>query len=268
MAKGKIGSIIFRVSTILSVLLLIGIGCILLFIFLPSSANEKTVILPDVTNKDLISAVNILYQEKLKVNKIYEEHTLPKNYIISQNPLPGTKVKAGRRIELKVSSGKGNIVKVPNIENISVIEAKHKLRQLSNQALHIGRLSYVYSSIEKDYVVAQNPLPNVKIPEDSEVNLLISKGNRPISFYMPELTGMKLEEASEIIKKIGLRITRVEEEICDAPERGTILEQKPLRGYRVSAGDGLTLLVANNTSSSSLFEKNTSSESKNNTISN
>lgn len=253
MLRGKIGSLILRVLTILSTLLLIVVGGILIYIFLPSFSDEKNVIVPDVTGKDLITAQNILYKEKLRVSKTYIIHPCHKNYIISQNPSGGTKVKQGRRIELKVSSGQGEVVKVPDIQNIHITKAKHKLYRLSNNTLRIGRLCYTYSSIEKDYVIAQSPLPKVKILQGSEVNLLISKGKRPITFYMPELVGMKLEEASELIKKIGLKITRVEEEICDFQEQGTILEQKPLNGYRVRAGDGLTLIVANKTNSSSLF---------------
>jgi serine/threonine-protein kinase len=231
--------------SLLAILLLIIVGGVVIFIFLPSSSYEKIVIVPDVTGKDLVSAINILCKDKLRVSKTYEVHPLPKNYVISQYPPPGTKVKVGRRIELKISSGKP-VIKVPDLQNMHIAAAKHKLHQLSNHTLHIGRLSYVYSSIEKDYVIAQSPLPKTKVAEDSKVNLLISQGNRPVSFYMPELIGMKLEDATKLIKKIGLRISRIQEEICDGFERGTIINQKPLRGYRVRVGDCLTLIVANN----------------------
>jgi len=253
MPKTKMGSLILRVLTILSTLLLIVVGSILIFIFSPSFSQEKTIIVPNVVGKNLINAQNMLYKERLRVSKTYVIHPLPKNYIIAQNPSAGTKVKTGRRIELKISSGKGNVVKVPDIQNIHLTKAKDNLSRLSHNTLRIGRLSYTYSSREKDYVLAQSPLPNVKIPQESEVNLLISKGKRPISFYMPELTGMKFEEAITLIKKIGLKITRVQEEICDMTERGTILDQKPKRGYRVTVGDGLTLIVANRANSSSIF---------------
>lgn len=241
MEKKKFGSIILRILTILSILLLTVIGGIALFIFLPSSSSyKKTVIVPDVREKELVTAVNILCKDKLRVSKTYKIHPLPKNYVISQYPLPGTEVKEGRRIELKVSSGKVT-VRVPEITNIHIAEAKYNLKS----TLRIGQLSYAYSEVEKDYVIAQSPLPNTKVPEDSKVNLLISKGNKPISFYMPELIGMKLEEATKLIKEIGLRITCIEEEICDEYERGTIINQKPFFGYRVTVGDGLTLIVAN-----------------------
>jgi len=253
MSKTKIGSVILRVLTILATLLLIVVGSILIFIFLPSFSQTQTIIVPNVVGKNLITAQNMLYKEKLRVSKSYVIHTCPKNYIIAQNPLPGTKVKPGRTIELKISSGKGDVVSMPDIQNMHLTKAKHKLARLSYNTLQIGRLSYIYSSLEKDYVVAQSPLPRVKILQNSEVNLLISKGKRPISFYMPELIGMKLDEAIKLIKKIGLKITRVQEEICDGYERGTILDQKPKRGYRVTEGDGLTLIIANKTTNSPLF---------------
>ncbi|MEW6095850.1 MAG: PASTA domain-containing protein [bacterium] len=270
MSETKIGTIILRVLTLLSILLLIAIGCIALFIFIPSSSYKKTVIVPDVREKNLVSATNILCKYKLRVSKTFEIHSLPKNYVISQYPSPGTTVKIGRRVELKVSSGKARVI-VPNLQNIHIAEAKHTLHRLSNHTLHMGRLAYIYSSVEKDYVIAQSPLPKAKVPEDSEVNLLISQGNRPVSFYMPELIGMKLEEATNIIKKIGLRINSIQEEICDEPEPGTIINQKPLRGYRVTAGDGLTLIVANNMIDSPIFKEDTQDninvQSKKHTIS-
>ncbi len=253
MEKKKFDSIILRILTLLSILLLIVIGGIALFIFLPSSSSyKKTVIVPDVREKKLVSAINILCKDKLRVSKTYEINPLPKNYIISQYPSPGTKVKVGRRIELKVSSGK-SVIRVPNLQNIHITEAKHNL----NHTLHIGQLSYVYSEVEKDYVITQSPLPKTKVPEDSEVNLLVSQGNRPVSFYMPELIGMNFEDAANLIKKIELKIIRIQEEICEVPERGTIINQKPLRGYRVSAGEGLTLIVANNITGSPIFKGDT-----------
>lgn len=248
----KVESIILQVLTPLSILLLTVIVCIGLFIFLPSSSHhKKTVRVPDVREKNLVSAINILYKHKLRVSKVYETHHLPKNYVISQYPLPGTEVKIGRRIELKVSSGKYAVVRVPNLQNLHITEAKY---QLSNSTLHIGRLSYTYSSIEKDHVITQTPLYNTKVPKDSKVNLLISKGERPVTFYMPDLVGMKFEKATQIIKDMGLRITRIEEKVCDEYERGVIISQKPLRGYRVSAGEGVSLIVTNNTDDTSIFK--------------
>ncbi|MEW6620321.1 MAG: PASTA domain-containing protein [bacterium] len=245
MSNVKIGSIILRVLSVIAVLLIMVVVGTAIYIFLPTSAVGKTVIVPDVTGKHLINATNILCKSKLRVNKIYEEHSLEKNYIISQDPLPGTKVKSGRTIDLKVSMGNSMVIRVPNLQNIPLTEAKHHLNRLSNQKLQTGQISYIYSSVEKDYVIAQSPLPKTKLPENSKINLLISLGNRPLSFYMPELTGMKLDEATELVKKIGLRITRIREEISTEYERGTIINQKPLYGYRVTIGDGLTLTVAN-----------------------
>ncbi|MFH1563286.1 MAG: PASTA domain-containing protein [Nitrospirota bacterium] len=253
--RGKpLGSIILRVLTLLSILLLIGVGGIVLNIFLPSSSQEKIVIVPDVTSKNLVGAVNILCKYKLRVKKEYAGHSLPKNCIISQFPLAGTKVKAGRRIELKVSSGKP-VVRVPDLQNINIIEAKHKLDSLAK--LQLGQLSYTYSGIEKDCIIAQSPLPKTKVAEDSKVNLLISQGNKPVSFYMPELVGMKLEEAINLTKKIGLKIIRIQEvallaevapraEQIDAKyEQGTIINHKPHQGYRVTVGDGVQLSINN-----------------------
>lgn len=240
MQKKHIGSIILRVLTLLSILLVIGVGGIVLNIFLPSSSQEKTVLVPDVTEMNIVSAVNTLCKYRLRVKKEYEEHSLPDNCVISQEPLAGTKVKPGRRIELKISSGKA-VVRVPDLQNINIIEAKHKLDSLSK--LQLGELSYTYSEIEKDCIIAQSPLPKTKVAEDSNVNLLISQGNKPISFYMPELIGMSLEEAINLTKKIGLKINRIQDEIGDKYEQGTIISHKPHQGYRVTAGDGLTLIV-------------------------
>ena len=248
MQKKHIGSIILKVLTLLSVLLLIGVVGVVLNIFLPSSSQEKIVIVPDVTSKNVVGAVNILCKYKLRVKKEYEEHFLPKNCVISQYPLPGTKVKAGRRIELKISSGK-SVVRVPDLQNINIIEAKHKLDSLSKlrlASLQLGALSYTYSGMEKDCIIAQSPLPKTKVAEDSKVNLLISQGNKPVSFYMPELIGMKLEEAINLTKKIGLKITRIQEDIGAQYEQGIVVNHSQHQGYRVTAGDGLTLIVANN----------------------
>ncbi len=251
MPKKHIGSIILRVLTLLSILILIVVGGVVLNIFLPSSAQEKTVLVPDVTEKNVVGAVNILCKHKLRVKKEYETHSLPENCVISQYPLTGTKVKIGRRIELKISSGK-SVVRVPDLQNINIVEARHKLDSLSK--LQMGELSYTYSEIEKDCIIAQSPLPKTKVAEDSKVNLLISQGNKPISFYMPELVGMKLEEAINLTKKIGLKITRIQEvaSLAEAAslsaqkyEQGIIVNHKPHQGYRVTAGDGLTLIVTN-----------------------
>ncbi|MBU0567300.1 PASTA domain-containing protein [bacterium] len=218
------------------------------FTFIYLTPAQKEVRVPDVLGKDFSEAFDLLSAEGLSIKKIKKPSAdLAPNYIISQNPPSGKLVKVGHKIELLVSIGE-NLIDVPDLGGYSFVEAKNALRRLqaeSNSALKIGNISYVScEKVAKDYILSQNPPPDSFILPEESISLLVSLGQRPTYFYMPEFIGQELEEAKEKIEKMGFLVEKIVKRISPNMRSGLIIDQSPISGSKVAKNERITLIVS------------------------
>lgn len=161
-----------------------------------------------------------------------------KGKIISQNPDAGKKVKKGTRVKVVVSKGELPL-KVPNLIGKSEIEAGQILGELN---LRIGEVAYEYSDkMPSDAILKQSPAPGTRILRGGAVNITISKGIEVIS--VPDVEGLSLEKAKEILSKAGLKHTVTEEE-SSTVEKGKVMRQSPSAGDSVKKGESVLLVVS------------------------
>lgn len=95
--------------------------------------------------------------------------------IIRTEPAIGSKVPYASNVVIYVSSDK-KTVKVPNLENMTVDEAKIALQASS---LAVGKISEVPSEKDKDRVVSQETEAESMVPEGTKINFSVSNGNKP-----------------------------------------------------------------------------------------
>ncbi|MDR1373622.1 MAG: PASTA domain-containing protein [Treponema sp.] len=95
------------------ILIFVGIVAVSVF-FIALRGGEETMV-PEVRGKDLTAALMDLQIKELypRIDLRYSQTSADKGLILEQNPLPGTIVKAGRRIRLVVSQG----VMINRVEN-------------------------------------------------------------------------------------------------------------------------------------------------------
>ena len=109
--------------------------------------SEDTVIVPDLSEKDLVYALKILSDLGLntKVKGFEYSAAVPKNHIIFQDPDPGSEIKKDRDVRVIISKGAKTIL-MPNLEGLSIQQARIIIEE---NDLCFGMLSTTYHSIIK-----------------------------------------------------------------------------------------------------------------------
>ena len=96
-----------RLFLFMAVGLVVFVGLIAVLVFFINVQGAEQTMAPDVTGRDLTTALLELQVKELypRINLRYTQSSADKGLILEQNPLPGTIVRAGRRIQLTVSQG-------------------------------------------------------------------------------------------------------------------------------------------------------------------
>jgi eukaryotic-like serine/threonine-protein kinase len=102
----------------------------------------------------------------------------PKYSVVEQDPLPGTKVKVGRKVYIKINASGFSSVRVPNLVGKTYREAIPTLKALG---LEEGTITYV-PDLGKDMVLemrfkGRNLKPDDRVLKSSKIDLVLGDGN-------------------------------------------------------------------------------------------
>ncbi|MFH1859575.1 MAG: PASTA domain-containing protein [bacterium] len=243
--ENSVWSIILKVLLV-CVFLTITVTSITVFILLYPSSKD-VIKVPDLVGKDRISAIGILSRKRLGIKEVYSPHdTLPKDYVIAQNPLPGTEVKQKRRVEVTLSSGRSMVV-VPSFCELALSEVKENLCRMESEnycGLQVRSISYTNSSIiPPNHIISHIPISGTRVPKNTSISLVVSSGSNSPVFYMPDLVNTPVTEAKKLLDEMGLNI-EIKEEVAETIEQNMVINQSPLAGKKVSRGGTVTLTVS------------------------
>ena len=138
------------------------------------SLGTKKIYMPDVKNKDLFDAYNLL--QSFNVKEIYEySESVPNNIVIKQEPDFNELIEENSEVVLYISKGKEiKNVYVPNLIGLSEANAKIKLKDLN---LVVGSISKSESEkYAEGIVMGQSITGGKEVAEESIVNLIVSSG--------------------------------------------------------------------------------------------
>lgn len=101
----------------------------------------------------------------------------PKYSVVEQDPLPGTKVKVGRKIYIKINSSGFSSVKIPDLIEKTYREAVPTLKALG---LEEGTITYI-PNLGKDMVLelrykGRNLKPGDRVLKASKIDLVLGDG--------------------------------------------------------------------------------------------
>ncbi len=165
---------------------------------------------------------------------------VPKNYVISQDPEPGTLIKEGRDIRIIFSKGPRSVV----MPSLNQMEYQSAGILLDETGLDEGSLSYAYSSdIKKNHIISQFPFPGSEILRGDKTDLLISKGKRQYEYIMSDLTGFSIDDAILKIESAGLVIGEIKSIVTAHLPENTITSHQPRAGHRISEGTKVNFVI-------------------------
>lgn len=165
------------------------------------------------------------------VDSIYNSE-IPRGSVAEQDPPALSQVKKGRTIYLTVNAKLREQVKMPDLVNLSLRQAKAKLESFG---LILGDLTYV-PDIAKNAVLRQfkgedEIAVGDMIFKGTAINLELGDGLSSSRVAMPYVLYSTLEDASGILRTAGLNVGAV---VIDTPITDTTLVRvyRQIPGYR------------------------------------
>lgn len=182
---------------------------------------------PDVRNLTLEQAEQALRVTDLQLSRAGErfDPTVPRGFILSQDPDPGTAVRGRKRVLVVVSLGE-EFSSVPELFG----ESQRSAEQLLHSAgLKLGAITRAASEEVGDGLVAgSDPGPESVLPQGSTVDLLLSTGSGEESVVMPDLLGHEAQGVRRQLEALGFRVKLV------GGSSGSVIAQRPSGGSRIT----------------------------------
>lgn len=173
----------------------------------------------------------------LQVAQRQFSETVTAGSVISTDPTAGSRVVEGGTIDAVVSKGPERY-KVPALHNKPLTDVASRLAAAN---LTVGTVTRAWSeNIDKGLVLGTTPYAGAEVRKDSAVNVLVSRGPRPIK--IPDFTGRSGENANERLTDLGFEVS-ISEENSDTIAKGKVISQDPSsgKGFR---GDMIDLVVS------------------------
>ena len=189
---------------------------------------------------------------QMSIERQYYSPQIPEGRIMSQLPLPGTKVRRGWQLRVAQSLGPTRVA-VPDVTGQSEHAAELNIRR---RGLDIASMAEVETAgVPADQVVGQNPTANATQLVAPKINLLVSSGVEAQSYVMPSFVGQPLGSVSRALQDAGFRLGNVSvPSIVELPAdqsaaqvagptppvqpspASMIVSQNPAAGQKVAAG--------------------------------
>jgi serine/threonine-protein kinase len=182
------------------------------------------------------AAVNAIAKLPLVTGTITEvfNSEIPKGFVISADPAPGTKVRRDAAIKLLVSKG------IETFEILSYVGkiGEEALTELSEAGFDVT-VTYAFDEkIIPGGVISQNPADG-ELPKGAKIELIVSKGSSFVTIPTKGIVGLKQEKARQILEGLGLVV-------LDKPagsKNKTVINVSPKAGTKVKRGSTVTLAV-------------------------
>ena len=140
-----------------------------------------------------------------------------------------------------------DVVLVPDLSHLTEEAAIEKLEEYG---LTVGEITREYSErVEEGYVISQTPEPGIEVEIGTTVNFTVSTREEPSEYpvslvVVPDLTGLNLDDAIELLEASGLVLGTVQETNYDTINQGVVISQSILAGEQVEEGEIIDLLVS------------------------
>jgi len=237
----------FKLVILLIVAMFLLMVLIGLVTFWLSVRGAEEVLVPNVENKELISAL-IEMQEKELYPRIQVRYSsdYQKGMIIEQKPTSGTIVRVGRRVILTVSRGPV-IDRVEDYAGQKVEEVRIHLQTLfaSYRALLKIKepVSYVFDPEAAGTILAQKPEPGTVIDSVTDLELVVSRGPRGELVTVPEFIGMEFHNAIAQLSSSNFPFIFAVRRAEGDEDRGVIVSQTPEAESEVPYGSVMQLTM-------------------------
>lgn len=207
--------------------------------------HNQELIVPDLANMTLAEAQEVATQAKMRVEVTDSAFVkrMKRGAVYRQNPVPGSKVKQGRRISLTINAVNAKQITMPDLAGYSTRQAK---AELLSRGLVLGRLIYeqdmatnnVLRQLYKGKVIE----PGTQIESESVIDLVVGLNSTDNVTFVPYLAGLRNLSAVEAVHDHSLNVgtLRFDETVKDYEDslNAVVYMQVPEACDTISVGMG------------------------------
>jgi beta-lactam-binding protein with PASTA domain len=200
--------------------------------------GAEEIMVPDVKGMDLPAALIKLQDKELypRISLRFTDDPTDKGRIVEQKPLPGTIVKAGRRVQLTVSRGPV-ADKVENYVGQDLNEVQIHLSSLFTTSRPLVTIkdppNYIFDKSPAGTVIAQKPAPDTKIDGPLALELWVSRGPEKAQVSVPDLKGLSYMEAFALIEKTNVAVVFSMRKADGREKSGVVVSETPAAGATI-----------------------------------
>jgi beta-lactam-binding protein with PASTA domain len=245
--KGSVGGLLLSIIIPVAVLLLIGV--IYFYVYLPSTTNHgESITVPDLTGVHVEELEEFLTKHELRyaVNDSSYSADHPALAVLRQFPHAGSLVKQNRVVYVSLNRVLPPTLPMPDLAERSLVNADVVLKSLD---LKRGRIFYKPSPFRNFVLEMQYEgkkiEPGTAITKGSVIDLVVGDGNGPADFTIGNLVGDQLETAK--FKLMGWNLYLGSVQIpADVDTTGIeifVFKQYPAAGDSVRVGDPVDIWI-------------------------
>ncbi|NLP30837.1 MAG: Stk1 family PASTA domain-containing Ser/Thr kinase [Clostridiales bacterium] len=213
---------------------------ILTAIQVESAPTEVEVI--DVTGMEVDEATRLLNDIglDLEVGSEVASDEYEEGLIVSQDPLPKMIVKTGKTVIVNISKGSLD-VSIPNVIGKTLSDAVFLIESFGYSK---GGVSEEYSQMPKGVVIRQSPQAGTHAEKGTSVSLVVSLGEEIKKTTVPNLIGLEIDEAKQVIENAGMSLGSISYAPSEIYAKNFVIDQSIRSGEEVEIGTPLSFTVS------------------------
>ena len=183
------------------------------------SVGPEAFPVPYVVDLEVARGVYVIKESGFQVGQQLEinDDNIPRGFIISQNPIAGTKMSPDSTVDLVISAGP-SLIEISDLSRKSLVDAIQILETLGFEYEFIEEYS---EDVSVGLVSHTIPRAGELVTIDQVVQVIVSIG---LKVEVPNLIGFTYQEASNILQEIGLLPS------ASGDTGGRVSEQNPREG--------------------------------------
>ena len=190
------------------------------------SVGPEAFPIPYILDIESERAIFVIEESGFTIGQLLEvnDDNIPRGFVISQNPVAGTKMGPGSIIDLVISKGPSLI----EITDLSRKSPEDAIQILETLGFEYELLEEYSEDVEIGLVSGTVPIAGEIVTPDQLIQVVVSLG---IRIEVPEVDGLTYEEAIQILDELGLVAT------VSGDTSKRVRQQIPRKGEFVEPGD-------------------------------
>lgn len=194
---------------------------------------------PNVVGESKEDAERLLTEAGFVPSTTFEESDDAEvDTVFDQDPGPGEEAEAGSTVIIKVAKGAETVTLI-DVRGLTEAEAQS---QLTGLGLRVNIQRETHDEVPEGSVIEQNPQPQEQVNPDTLVTITVSTG--PAQVDVPQLAGVTVQEASNLLGQRGLPNPLVILEPSSTVDKGLVIRSDPEPGTPVSIDRQVVLYVS------------------------